>query len=375
MFLKISECSNLNEKLALLLKRNDLLCPDDCLFTAEHPYFEDAMECCVCLAKPFWIVNSSSIVNLNISFLNENTPIISSKGESAVDQCAITYQYGNFTTLPEDLCNISNLVYVDFSYNYISGPDIISCLMTLDTLIIKGNRVTYLKTNVFSGMHFLRVVDLSYNILQIIEPGIFLNVDERLLHFDVSNNLLENIDISNIFRNKQDYFCVANFSFNAINRLTNVMRWSCNKDVDLGHGGYVDFENNNFTYIFNFAELGFSDATLLGKLNFYSFDFRFNLWFCDCRFFPMAKKADISHHILGSPHHGVKCHSPPEYKKKVIGEFILEQDLLICNISLAKKCPPHCRCFYQPSKNRTVINCRSSLVSHKLPLMLPDYGI
>lgn len=221
-------------------------------------------------------------------------------------------------------------------------------------------------------MHYLRLVDLSYNALRYIEPELFLNMDGSLLHFDVSNNLLDNIDITNTVREKHDYFCIANFSYNVIYKLTNVIGWVCDKDRDLGRGGYVDFTNNNFTYFLNVAELGFYDITLLGKLYYYSFDFRFNNWFCDCRFFPVANKADISLQILGSPHHGIKCDSPPEYKNKAVGEVVRDKDLLICNISLAEKCPPRCRCFYQPSKNRTVINCRSSLVSRKLPLTLPD---
>ncbi|CAC5410454.1 unnamed protein product [Mytilus coruscus] len=367
------DCQTLNEKLALLLKRNDLICPDECQYTPEHPYFEDDMECCVCLAQPYWMLNSSNVRLLNISFLQNNTPVIVYNNGSNVDLYNVTYQYGNLTTIPYDLCNINRIVYVDFSYNCISDLYLISCIRLLDTLILKGNHVKYLKNNVFSGMRYLRVVDLSYNKLGDIEQGLFLHIDGSLSYFDASNNLMENIDISNIIWDKQDYFCVANFSYNIIRNMTNLKGWSCDIHADLGHGGYVDFTNNNFTIFFNIVEMGFYDINLLGKLYFYSFDFRFNLWFCDCQFFPLTSKSNIANQILGSAHHGLKCHSPPEFKNKSVSDFIKEQDLLICNISFVDKCPPNCRCFYQPSRNRTVVNCRSSLVSHKLPLVLPDY--
>ncbi|VDI27710.1 Hypothetical predicted protein [Mytilus galloprovincialis] len=363
----------LNEKLALLLNRDDLLCPEECLFTHQHPYFRDDMECCMCLAQPFWMLNTSNVGQISVSFLQDNTPFVTVNNGTYVEFYNVTLQYGNLSTIPKELCNINGLVYIDFSYNHISVIDAMTCIKSLDTFILMGNRVRYLKNNVFSGMRYLRVVDLSYNELRNIEPGLFLHVDGSLSFFDVSNNFLENLDISNIIWEKQDYFCVSNFSFNVLRNMTNVMSWRCDIHADLGHGGYTDFTYNNFTHFVDIAEMGFYDITLLGKLYLYSFDFRFNRWMCDCRFFPLANKSNIANQILGSAHHGLKCHLPPEYKDRFVSEFIKEQDLLICNISFADKCPPNCRCFYQPSRNRTVVTCRSSLISHKLPLVLPDY--
>lgn len=240
--LHTAECqtSKLNYKLALLLQRDDLLCPNECLYTAEHPYFEEDMECCVCLAQAFCVFNSTIIKQLNISFLMDDTHIISNKNGSEADLYSVTLHSGNITTIPKDLCNINKLVSVDFSYNYISNLDTISCIMSLDTLLLKANRVTHLKNNVFSEMHYPRVVDLSYNALKYIEPEFFLNIDGSLIQFDVSNNMLDSIDISNTVRENHDYFCIANFSNNVINKLTNEMGWICDKEIDLGHGGYVD---------------------------------------------------------------------------------------------------------------------------------------
>lgn len=40
---------------------------------------------------------------------------------------------------------------------------------------------------------------------------------------------------------------------------------------------------------------------------------------------------------------------------------------------MSARCPHKCHCFYQPSQNKTVVNCRTKLSSKKFPLGLPEY--
>ncbi|CAC5367112.1 unnamed protein product [Mytilus coruscus] len=68
-----------------------------------------------------------------------------------------------------------------------------------------------------------------------------------------------------------------------------------------------------------------------------------------------------------------KCNSPPQFKNKIIKNFQHYPDLLICNISMSARCPHKCHCFYQPSQNKTVVNCRTILSSKKIPSVLPEY--
>ncbi|CAC5421174.1 unnamed protein product [Mytilus coruscus] len=53
-------------------------------------------------------------------------------------------------------------------------------------------------------------------------------------------------------------------------------------------------------------------------------------------------------------------------------DFIKSQtlDRLICNLTIADRCPPKCRCFYQPGRSRTVVDC-SGTGRRKLPSALP----
>ncbi|XP_063397233.1 toll-like receptor 8 [Mytilus trossulus] len=40
---------------------------------------------------------------------------------------------------------------------------------------------------------------------------------------------------------------------------------------------------------------------------------------------------------------------------------------------MSARCPHKCHCFYQPSQNKTVVNCRTILSSKKFPLVLPEH--
>ncbi|XP_071180203.1 toll-like receptor 7 [Mytilus edulis] len=69
------------------------------------------------------------------------------------------------------------------------------------------------------------------------------------------------------------------------------------------------------------------------------------------------------------------CDSPANMKKRKLFDIIKnsELDQLICNLSLADRCPPQCRCFYQPAiGNRTVVDCSGSGLT-RFPSALPLY--
>ncbi|VDI73443.1 Hypothetical predicted protein [Mytilus galloprovincialis] len=60
---------------------------------------------------------------------------------------------------------------------------------------------------------------------------------------------------------------------------------------------------------------------------------------------------------------------------KTLKDIIANSELyqLICNLSLADRCPPECNCFYQPVlDNRTVVDCSGSGL-RRIPSALPLY--
>ncbi|CAC5367123.1 unnamed protein product [Mytilus coruscus] len=261
---------------------------------------------------------------------------------------------------------------MDFSYNEIKRIDNISCIKSLDTLKMRKNKIEYLTKDTFIGMKVLRNIDLSYNRLRYLEPGLLLNMAASLLNFDVSNNLLTTVDITNILWENQPAFCETDFSFNKITSISNQLDWTCKTNTQFGFGGYVNLSNNNLSHFVKFSEIGFRNLFFLGKLLSYGFDLRENNWICDCQMYFLASKSSILLDKVHRTYFEVTCQSPPELKNVLLIDIIKHQslDCLICNLTIADRCPPQCRCFYQPSRSRTVVNC-SGTGRRRLPSALP----
>ncbi|VDH98903.1 Hypothetical predicted protein [Mytilus galloprovincialis] len=237
---------------------------------------------------------------------------------------------------------------------------------------MRKNKIEYLRSDTFSGMKYLRNIDLSYNRLRYIEPGLLLNMAASLLNFDVSNNLLTTVDITNILWENQPAFCETDFSFNKITSISNQLDWTCKRNTQFGYGGYVNLSNNNLSHFVKFYKIGFRNIFFLGKLLSYGFDLRENNWICDCQMYLLASKSSILLDKMHRSYFEVTCHSPPELKNVLLIDIIKHQSLdrLICNLTIADRCPPKCRCFYQPSRSRTVVDC-SRTGRSGLPSALP----
>ena len=69
----------------------------------------------------------------------------------------------------------------------------------------------------------------------------------------------------------------------------------------------------------------------------------------------------------------LSCKSPLALKGKNMIDFLYKKSLdkLICNLSMADKCPPKCYCFEQPELERTVVNCSWSDIN-RIPPALPE---
>ncbi|VDI79746.1 Hypothetical predicted protein [Mytilus galloprovincialis] len=364
MFPVVSLMSSV-EVFQLLFNRSDWHCPVTCDSGIEE---SEIVSCCVCHVK----VKENTISTLNVVYDDVSEEAVINEPNVSHELYKIQHNFDGVQKLPINLCNFTGIVEIDFSFNEIANIDTISCVKGLEILSVYRNKLKYLKNDTFFGMKSLRYVDLSYNILKYIEPGLFMNMDGSLLWFDASYNLLTSMDVTNIVRTKQPGFCRADFSFNQISKLTNELRWECKEDTHIGYGGPVDFFGNSFSNFFEFSDLGFKNFFLLGKLLYYAFDFRGNKWTCDCRFYLFALKATLFEEKLDRDFYDLKCHSPSELKNVSLPELMKSNtlDLLICNISIADRCPPNCRCFYQPARTRTVVNC-SGTGRTKLSSALP----
>ncbi|VDI79745.1 Hypothetical predicted protein [Mytilus galloprovincialis] len=191
---------------------------------------------------------------------------------------------------------------------------------------------------------------------------------------------MSTLDITNGIASKQDYFCLVDYSHNSIKSLTNKKTWKLKMNTTLGHGGMVNLSNNSLTAFFDLNTLrflGFEHLFLIGKLMNYGFDLRDNKWNCDCKIYQFAKAAEPFAKYMSRGYFDVKCYAPRKFKDTSMLTIIKDHlyDGLICKLSFADKCPPKCRCMYQPAvRNRTLIDC-SDLHLTRLPRMLPDYNV
>ncbi|CAC5421175.1 unnamed protein product [Mytilus coruscus] len=248
-----------------MLNRTDLLCPMFC-----NGY--RLVSCCMCNVQktPEKLQTLNVVHNVKTEYPKIEDPKV------LKSSLQIIHRFRKTKRLPVNICDFTGIVEIDFSYNEIKRIDNISCVKSLDILIMRRNRIEYLRNDTFIGMKFLRKIDLSYNNLRYIEPGFLINMAGSLLNFDVSNNFLTTVDVTNFLWEKQPAFCKTDFSFNEISRISNELHWTCKRNTQFGYGGMVTFSNNNFSHFANFSEIGFRNFFLLGKLLYYGFDFREN---------------------------------------------------------------------------------------------------
>lgn len=357
--------TDLTRRLQMIFNRTDIMCPQWCL----------VMSCCVCSSE----VTFGSLGTLKVNVSHDNGTVTSELSVIGLpsDKYQVTYigRQNKLRALPTNLCEFLQIVKMDLSNNSIVDIDGLKCLPNLDTLILRGNQIGYLKKKTFISMQYLRELDMSYNRLSYIEPGFLFNMRGSLSTVDFSHNLLKTVDITNIIWSKQYIFCHVDYSYNLISEVLNEQQWICRDSDNFGDGGMVSFTHNKFTNFVNFADLGFANVHLLGKLFSYGFDFRYNKWFCDCKMYAFALKAATVADKIYRDYFKLQCHSPAELKNEYILDMIDSNTLhrLICNLTLAERCPPKCRCYYQPDRWRTVINCANTGRT-SLPSALPHYS-
>ncbi|CAG2222715.1 unnamed protein product [Mytilus edulis] len=362
--------NHVEEDMKSLFNRTDLTCPMTC---NKQRFTFHQMSCCICKSK-------SKIENLtNLSVLyNEgqyNSTIVDPGGHH--DLYSLYHRNGNLTFLPNNICKFNGLFIIDLSFNKIKSIDEISCLTNLDTFLLRGNNVQFLKNNTFLQMKFIRIIDLSFNKINVMDPGFLLNMNGSLFYLRLAFNNMSTLDITNALASKQQYFCLVDYSHNAIKSITNELAWKFRPNTSLGNGGMVDASNNSLSSFFNAKSLrflGFENPLFIGRLFSYGFDGRDNPWTCDCNIYPFAIAAEHIASTMKRDYFDVRCFTPNSLKGISILTIIKERryDGLICNLSLAEKCPPKCRCIYQPAvRNRTLIECSASNVT-KFPSVLPN---
>ena len=109
----------------------------------------------------------------------------------------VTYVNGILRRYPKNACNFQ-IVTIDFNGNLFSEIGNLSCFSSLDTLVLKRNRISFVSSQTFRGLPNLRKVDLSYN--QIVKTDINLlgSNDVYISELVMEGNRFKTVDLSNI---------------------------------------------------------------------------------------------------------------------------------------------------------------------------------
>ncbi|CAC5365951.1 unnamed protein product [Mytilus coruscus] len=166
-----------------------LMCPNSChqQITKGRTFAGNSVTtCCVEYSRPYWIISKSEnlIGFLRLEPSGENGFVIVHGGATSTLFYKIFYQQGNLEVIPSSLCEFRKIVDINFSENQVENTPNIECLHILDTLNLSFNRIERLNNSTFRVLKYLRVLDLSDNKIQYIEP----NTNFKMQYFSRFNN-------------------------------------------------------------------------------------------------------------------------------------------------------------------------------------------
>ncbi|KAK3086884.1 hypothetical protein FSP39_024876 [Pinctada imbricata] len=275
--------------------------------------------------------------------------------------------------LPNNLCEFPSIVKIDLTDNAITDLDGISCVLKLDTLIVRRNSIHYVKNTTFDGLSFLRKLDLAENVIEKIEPFTFSKRELALLEIYLSHNMMRTVDVSNLAIEKP--FCRIDASHNKIDTIVNEGGLHMNESLSYGEGGMVSLRNNTFSIFPDFTKLGVPDLTLIGKLMSFGFDFRGAKWNCNAQMVQFLQLAEDVINNTWRDYFDVKCYLPERLRGESIPQMVNDKRLneFTSELTGAEGCPNSCKCTYYPVSNVSTVKCASSLLH--MPLEMPGKGV
>ncbi|XP_048255167.1 toll-like receptor 4 [Haliotis rufescens] len=123
------------------------------------------------------------------------------------------------TRLPEDICDYPNIASIRAVTGKIETIPSLSCLKNLIALVLVNQEVKSVETGVFVGLERLRYIDLAYNKIHTIEPGVFSEDLHGLMRVHLDYNELTASEAWPIRITHE--FCVFGLSHNNISHFSN----------------------------------------------------------------------------------------------------------------------------------------------------------
>lgn len=380
------------------LKEMEYLCPVKC---QENDHVKC---CCACEISQSELYSNITIIPLFVEQLDVTGRIstLFDPYENNVSETnfEFVYQDGFLRSYPVNMC-IYNIVAIDLANNKFVEVGDVSCLVDLDTLILKYNLITYVSNRTFGGLKKLRKVDLSYNRLKFLDNNLFAS--NTVFFADFSGNYFKEIDVSNFLH---DVTCNFNFENN-----NDHMTITNHDNIQLGSEvtefcGHLNFDNNSLSIN---PILLVSDKIDPNEIVKYtsggSLALGGSMYVCDCELAELIQLEYPDFKRLASKElHQSRCQSPEKLKNKDIYEVWENKTLhdeMICDLTIPEGCTSfqirdtmsygcsidpyisgcnflcptksdgcECRCTSQPSKKRLIVDCSNQNCTD-LPRVIP----
>lgn len=350
--------------------RTILYCPDIC----EKRIDFEKHGCQNCRSEPYWMCSGQYHRRVDIEYFFRGgigkATYVDDNHHFNISMLRHTGSW--LAEIPGNICDIFDLVKIDLRKNRINVLKQLACLKVLDTLILSHNLISYISNDTFLDMPELRVLDLSNNLIEYLEPNSLTGPSIGIMHMNFDNNILKTVDATNIVLAHS--FCTLSYSDNKIFEIVNEVGWKFNKTKNYGYGGYVDLSTNAFQSWPDFTIFGLDNLSNLYKIFGYGLDFRNVNFSCDCKMTPFLKLTEDAIRKIWRDYYNVTCSNPESLRGQSIPQLVLDKklDLFICDIPRgnAGRCPDGCKCFELSSQNATVVNC-SNTNKTSLPDHLP----
>lgn len=274
------------------------------------------------------------------------------------------HRHGLVTEIPSQLCDFTNIVKIDLSYNFVKFIENIECLPNLSTLILKFNNISEIKNTTFSNSKNLRILNLSFNQIKSLEPNSLIHLNPNGCFYDFSFNSLTEVDISNVLMAR--HFRNLSYRNNNITDIVNQQKFSLKVYTKQQHGGHINLSETKISTI-NFHKLGVSKILDLEKGG-YSFSFEGNEWLCDCYMQSLLVVGDRHLSQIWPNYRNALCKN---FNRTIAEMQLYNYDYLgafTCCLRSTDKCPSECSC--QQDSQKVVVNCSSRQLT-EMPKYMP----
>lgn len=358
--------------------RTEMRCSKQC---AENQLTNSDSEtdekCCTCHTCMNW---EGREIDLFIEYVSVSgrSLVLFDQAPNETEVYKIEHTDSEMTEIPSNICNWDNetnlqekfieefdnkllfwknLVQLNFQDNKIRKLPDINCLIRLDELNLRNNRLAYISNTSFTKLTLLRSVDFSGNLIQSIQPNILASPFLSIFSADFSYNKMTKIDVTNMM--SLHPFCNINFESNEISEIVNDIGFKLDPSKTYGPG-YVSIEDNLIKKWPDFKELLFLDnLSQLGTLFSFGFNFQGIPLTCDCNLEPFLTLAKDIIEIIWLDYFNVKCTAPDNLAGIPVHE--VDPVFFTCPLTADSDCQtPECTCVDKPNEETLFIDCHNS---------------